>query len=47
MIPHGATLDKSVLLVIDAINSCAHRAYEDPERGIYYSKSLAGTVSAR
>ena len=47
MIPHGATLDNSVLLVIDAINSCAHRAYEDPERGIYYSKSLAGTVSAR
>ena len=38
MIPHSATLDNSVLLVIDAINSCAHRAYEDPERGIHYNK---------
>ena len=38
MIPHSVTLDNSVLLVIDAINSCAHRAYEDPERGICYSK---------
>ena len=47
MIPHSATLDDSVLLVIDAITSCAHRAYENLERGIYYSKSLAGAVSAR
>jgi hypothetical protein len=38
MIPRTATLDNSVLLVIDAINSCAHRAYEDPERGIHYHK---------
>jgi nicotinamidase-related amidase len=38
MIPHSATLDNSVLLVIDAINSCAHTEYEDPERGIHYCK---------
>jgi nicotinamidase-related amidase len=38
MIPHNATLDNSVLLVIDVINSCAHGAYEDPERGIHYDK---------
>jgi nicotinamidase-related amidase len=28
----------SALLVIDVINSCAHREYEDPERNIHYSK---------
>ena len=38
MIPSSATLDNSVLLVIDAINSYAHRKYEDPERGIHYNK---------
>jgi nicotinamidase-related amidase len=38
MIPGNATLDNSVLLVIDVINSCAHRAYEDPERDIHYDK---------
>ena len=38
MIPHSATLDNSVLLVIDAINSCAHTEYEDSDRGITYSK---------
>ena len=29
MIPHSATPDNSVLLVIDAINSCAHKEYKD------------------
>ena len=38
MIPSRAKLDNSVLLVIDVINSCAHKAYEDPERGITYNK---------
>jgi len=38
MIPSRAKLDNSVLLVIDVINSCAHQAYEDPERGITYHK---------
>ena len=38
MIPRTATLDNSVLLVIDAINSCAHGTYKDPERGIHYHK---------
>ena len=38
MIPPNATLDNSVLLVIDVINSCAHSGYEDLERGIHYNK---------
>jgi len=38
MIPSNATLDNTVLLVIDAINSCAHKKYEDPARGIHYNK---------
>jgi hypothetical protein len=38
MIPCNATLDNSVLLVIDVINSCAHTMYEDQERGIHYNK---------
>ena len=38
MIPCNATLDNSVLLVIDVINSCAHSRYEDQERGIHYTK---------
>jgi nicotinamidase-related amidase len=38
MIPDGATLSNSALLVIDVINSCAHEGYEDRERDIHYSK---------
>jgi nicotinamidase-related amidase len=38
MIPDGATLSNSALLVIDVINSCAHEGYEDQERDIHYSK---------
>lgn len=38
MIPCDATLDNSVLLVIDVINSCAHKEYEDMGRGIHYNK---------
>ncbi|MBN1812181.1 MAG: cysteine hydrolase [Anaerolineae bacterium] len=38
MLPRDATLDNSVLLVIDVINSCAHQKYEDPERDIRYNK---------
>jgi nicotinamidase-related amidase len=37
MIP-GLTLENSVLLVIDVINSCAHQEYEDPARSIHYNK---------
>jgi nicotinamidase-related amidase len=32
------TPNNSVLLVIDVINSCAHREFEDPRRNIHYSK---------
>lgn len=38
MIPSSVTLDNSVLLVIDVINSYAHEEYEDRERDIHYSK---------
>ncbi len=38
MIPGSATLDNTVLLVIDVIHSCAHQRYEDPDRDIHYSK---------
>jgi nicotinamidase-related amidase len=38
MIPSGATLSNTALLVIDVINSCAHEKYEDQERDIHYSK---------
>lgn len=38
MIPKSATLDNTVLLVVDVINSCAHVDYEDPQRNIYYHK---------
>jgi nicotinamidase-related amidase len=37
-VPRDATLDNSVLLVVDVINSCAHKEYEDPDRGIHYNK---------
>lgn len=37
-IPCSATLDNSVLLVIDVINACASIEYEDPERRISYNK---------
>ena len=32
------TLENSVLLVIDVINSCAHPDYEDAERNIHFNK---------
>lgn len=38
MIPVDARLDNTVLLVIDVIRSCAHEQYEDPQRGIRYTK---------
>ena len=38
MIFPGLTLDNSALLVIDVINSCAHREFEDPLRNIHFSK---------
>jgi len=38
MIPRNATLDNTVLLVVDVINSCAHEDYEDQERDIHYGK---------
>jgi nicotinamidase-related amidase len=38
IVPFNATLDNSVLLVIDVINSCAHKTYEDPGRDIHYNK---------
>lgn len=45
MIFPNLTSDNSVLLVIDVINSCAHRDYEDPVRGIHYNK-IRGMVPA-
>jgi nicotinamidase-related amidase len=38
MIIPNLTPDNSVLLVIDVINSCADREFEDPIRNIHYSK---------
>jgi nicotinamidase-related amidase len=38
MIPPTLSLENSVLLVIDVINSCADRKYEDPARDIHYNK---------
>jgi nicotinamidase-related amidase len=38
MIPGGATLSNTALLVIDVINSCADEKYEDEERDIHYGK---------
>jgi nicotinamidase-related amidase len=38
MILLGFTLQNSVLLVIDVINSCADREYENPARDIHYNK---------
>jgi len=38
MIPSKANLSNSALLVIDVINSCAHKDYEDQERDIRYNK---------
>ena len=38
MIIPNLTPDNSALLVIDVINSCAHREFEDPIRNIYYNK---------
>jgi nicotinamidase-related amidase len=38
MIIPGLTPQNSVLLVIDVINSCAARQYEDPVRHIHYSR---------
>lgn len=38
MIPSGATLDNTVLLVVDVMNSCADSRYEDPERDIHYAR---------
>jgi nicotinamidase-related amidase len=38
MIFPNLTTENSVLLVIDVINSCAHRDYEDPRRSIHYNK---------
>jgi len=38
MIPSGATLSNTVLLVIDVINSCADEKYEDQEQDIHYRK---------
>ncbi|MEW5718636.1 MAG: isochorismatase family cysteine hydrolase [Chloroflexota bacterium] len=38
MIPAGATLGNSVLLVIDVINSCTCEEYEDPARRISYNR---------
>jgi nicotinamidase-related amidase len=38
MIFHNLTIDNSVLLAIDVINSCAHRECEDPVRDIHYNK---------
>ncbi len=52
MIPGGATLKNSVLLVIDVIHSCAHEDYEDHRRNIHFSKirrmvpALAAFISA-
>jgi nicotinamidase-related amidase len=38
MIPKSATLDNTVLLAVDVINSCAHERYEDPARDIHYRR---------
>ena len=38
MIPDGATLDNTVLLVVDVIKACAHVDYEKPEWNIHYRK---------
>jgi nicotinamidase-related amidase len=38
MIFPGLTLDNSALLVIDVINSCAQREFEDPLRNIHFNK---------
>jgi nicotinamidase-related amidase len=38
MIFPNLTLDNSVLLVIDVINSCAQSGFEDPSRNIHYLK---------
>ena len=38
MIIPRLTPNNSVLLVIDVINSCAHREYEDPARNIHFNK---------
>ena len=38
MIFPDLTLQDSVFLVIDVINSCAHREFEDPHRNIRYNK---------
>jgi nicotinamidase-related amidase len=52
MIPPNLNLKNSVFLVIDVINSCAQREYEDPERAIHYNKirqmipALAEFISA-
>lgn len=41
MIPRDATINNSVLLVVDVINSCALSEYEDSERGIHFNKIRA------
>ncbi len=52
MIPSGATLKNSALLVIDVINSCAAEEYEDRARDIHYGlirrmvPSLAAFITA-
>jgi nicotinamidase-related amidase len=38
LIPPNASIDNTVLLVIDVINACAHQKYEDPQRRIHYTR---------
>jgi nicotinamidase-related amidase len=38
MIPPDFSIQNSVLLVVDVINSCALGEYEDPERDIHFTK---------